>query len=97
MPGRTRAENQSHRSTKAMNQSPYFMEVHANYKMNDIAREMAHADAMKQLRAYKSSARSADAPVVDRSLPTVDVAGFSRALGFFVRGWKLTLRGRAVA
>ena len=80
-----------------MSQSPFFMEVHANHTRNEVGRSIARTETMKQLRAYKSSARSADAPVVDRSLPVVNVAGFSRALGFFVRGWKLTLRGRAVA
>ena len=80
-----------------MNQSPFFMEVHASYKMNDVTRALAHADALKELRAYNSSARLADAPVVDRSLPTVDVHALSRTLGFLVRGWALALRGRAVA
>jgi len=80
-----------------MNQSPFFMEVHANHARNEVDRSIARIETMKQLRAYKSSVRSADAPVVDRSLPTVDVAGFSRALGFFVRGWTLARCGRAVA
>ncbi len=80
-----------------MNQHTFGMEVHANYKRNDIARAMAQANPMKELPAHKSSGRSTDALPVRRFLQTLDVEGFSRSLRFLVRGCKLTLRGRAAA
>ncbi len=80
-----------------MNQSPFFMEVHANHTRNEVGRAVAHIDAMKQLRAYKSPAQLANVPLADRSAPTITFEGLARGLRLLVRGWTLALRGRAVA
>ncbi len=80
-----------------MNQHPYFMDIHASHKRNDIERSLARANLTKELRTLRGPAQSATAPLTNRSLPTAAIEGFARSLRVLVRGWTLALRGRAVA